>query len=857
MNGAELDFRLLFEESPDILLVLLPDAPRYTMVGATRARLEATSTTREQVVGRGLFELFPDNPDDPAATGATNLRASLDRVLATRAADTMAVQKYDIRGPDGQFEVKYWSPKNLPVLGADGQIAYILHRVEEVTELVRASEAGEELRGRTRAMENEVIVRSRELATANAELRAANAKAGELDQAKTAFFNNISHEFRTPLTLMLGPLEDGLADLEEPPSPRHRTRLKLAHDNSLRLLKLVNTLLDVSRLEAGRMQANYAPLDIGQFTAELAGMFQSATDKVGLKLQIDCPPLREPAWVDRDMWEKIVPNLVSNAFKFTMQGEIAVRVREEPARVVLEVADSGVGIPEAELPRIFDRFHRVAGSAGRTYEGTGIGLSLVHELVRLHGGQVAVDSEVGRGTTFRVVIPKGFAHLPPAAVSQIPVEAGGARVAIAHAAEVARWQTSSEGVSSDGASADPTPAADPAGAAGPATTDSSTPRASVLIVDDNADLRHYMATLLSRTHDVRTAVDGQAGLEAARAHPPDIVLSDVMMPRLDGFGLVRALRADKRTASLPVVLLSARAGEEATVEGLDAGADDYLVKPFSARELLARVRTHVNLARSRQAWIAELERINRELDTFSYSVSHDLRAPLRAIGGFSQMLAEDYAAVLDARGKGYLTRIGKGVARMGTLIEDLLMLARISRGQINGTAVDLSVLAAEVVAELRTAHPDRAVEVDIEAGLGTWGDRRLLNVVLVNLIGNAWKFTSRRPDGRIRIGRRPGDPSTFFVRDNGAGFDMTYAANLFAPFQRLHRADEFEGTGIGLATVQRVVGRHGGSIWAEAAVGEGATFFFSLPGPAARMAPLVPVAPAGPAEEQRIAAPSP
>ncbi|HEY8925193.1 MAG TPA: ATP-binding protein, partial [Polyangia bacterium] len=782
-----------------------------------------------------LFELFPDNPDDPAATGATNLRASLDRVVATRAADTMAVQKYDIRGPDGKFAVKYWSPKNLPVLSADGEIAYILHRVEEVTELVLASEAGEELRDRTRAMEREVIQRSRELAAANADLRAANARAGELDQAKTAFFNNISHEFRTPLTLMLGPLEDALADVAEPPSPLHRTRLTLAHDNALRLLKLVNTLLDVSRVEAGRMQATYAPLDLGQFTAELAGMFQSATDKAGLKLAIDCPPLREPAWVDREMWEKIVPNLVSNAFKFTMQGEIAVRVREEPAQVVLEVADSGVGIPEAELPRIFDRFHRVAGSAGRTYEGTGIGLSLVHELVKLHGGQVAVDSQVGRGTTFRVAIPKGFAHLPPSAVSHTPVEPGERRGAAAHVAEAERWGASAADVAADGAA----PAAPTAGAL-------AVPRASVLIVDDNADLRQYMAALLSQSHDVRTAVDGQAGLEAARAQPPDLVVSDVMMPRLDGFGLVRALRAEAQTASVPIVLLSARAGEEATIEGLDAGADDYLVKPFSARELLARVRTHVNLARARQAWIAELERINRELDTFSYSVSHDLRAPLRAIGGFSQILAQDYAAALDARGRGYLERIGKGVERMGALIEDLLQLARISRGPINGNPVDLGELAREVVAELRAAHPDRAVEVDVEAGLGAWGDRRLLNVVLVNLIGNAWKFTSRRPGARIQIGRRPGDPPTFFVRDNGAGFDMAYAANLFAPFQRLHRADEFEGTGIGLATVQRVVGRHGGSIWAEAAVGEGATFFFSLPGPGSRITPLVPAAPRWP-----------
>ncbi len=244
MHEVPLDFRVLFEGSPDILLVLLPDAPRFTIVGATRSRLLATHTTAEQF-GKGLFEVFPDNPDDPSATGTANLRASLERVVATRAPDTMAVQKYDIRGPDGSFQTKYWSPKNLAVLSPSGEVLYILHRVEDVTELVRATELGEELRGRTREMEREVMRRSQELAAMNRDLRDANAKLGQLDAAKTAFFSNISHEFRTPLTLMLGPLEDLLADASL--DDHRRSLLTLAHDNALRLLKLVNALLDFSR----------------------------------------------------------------------------------------------------------------------------------------------------------------------------------------------------------------------------------------------------------------------------------------------------------------------------------------------------------------------------------------------------------------------------------------------------------------------------------------------------------------------------------------------------------------------------------------------------------------------------------
>ncbi len=638
----------------------------------------------------------------------------------------------------------------------------------------------------------------------------------ELDRAKTAFFSNVSHEFRTPLTLMLGPLEDGVADTTEPLSPRQKARLELVHDNALRLLKLVNALLDFSRLEAGRLKANYAPLELAGFTAELAGMFQSATDSAGLRLLIDCPPTSERAWVDRDMWEKIVPNLVSNALKFTLAGQITVRLRGQEKQFVLEVADTGTGIPEAELPRIFERFYRVAGSSGRTHEGTGIGLALVRELVELHAGRVSVESSLGRGTTFRVELPKGFAHLPREAVSHTPADPHVSRDSLAHAAEAARW-ASPRAV----AGAPPGPVASPA--TGP-------PRAHVLVVDDNADLRAYVAGLLSPSYEVSTAPDGLAALLAVRERPPDIVVSDVMMPRLDGLALVRELRGSAATASLPVILLSARAGEEAAIGGLDAGSDDYLVKPFSARELVARVRTHLELARARRAFTEELERANRELDAFSYAVSHDLRAPLRAVDGFASLLAEGQAAQLDARAKAQLDRIREGVRTMTALIDALLELSRIGRAAMRDEDVDLSALAREALAELEAAHPGRELVATVAEGLSARGDRPLLYVVLTNLIGNAWKYTSKVAAPRIEVGRHAADQPTFFVRDNGAGFDMKYVERLFAPFQRLHLPSEFEGTGIGLATVQRILARHGGRIWAEAAVGQGATFFFSLPG---------------------------
>ncbi|WP_437685523.1 ATP-binding protein [Sorangium sp. So ce176] len=414
----------------------------------------------------------------------------------------------------------------------------------------------------------------------------------ELDSAKTAFFSNVSHEFRTPLTLILGPVEDSLRDAEQPLPPRQRERLAIVHRNSLRLLRLVNTLLDFSRIEAGRIRACYRPTDLGAFTADLASSFRSLLERAGLSLSVDCPPLPEPAYVDRELWEKIVLNLVSNAFKFTFAGGVRVCVEAVDGSAVLSVADTGTGIPQAELPHLFERFHRVEGARGRSYEGSGIGLALVQELAKLHGGSVAVESRVGEGSRFSVSIPLGKAHLPEDHVEAAapPAEAG--RGAAPFLDEAAQWLRGAEA-----RSAPPPPGAMPAAAEGPAVKLSG----HLLVADDNADMREYVRRLLvAEGWAVEAVSDGLAALESARASAPDLVLTDVMMPRLDGFGLLRALRADERTRGVAVVMLSARAGEEERVDSLEAGADDFLVKPFSAKELLARVRIHVELARRRR-----------------------------------------------------------------------------------------------------------------------------------------------------------------------------------------------------------------------------------------------------------------
>jgi PAS domain S-box-containing protein len=423
----------------------------------------------------------------------------------------------------------------------------------------------------------------------------------ELDRAKTTFFSNVSHELRTPLTLILGPLEDEIRASAAPSE-----RLELAHRNGLRLLKLVNTLLDFSRIEAGRIEASFEPTDLAAFTAELAGIFRSGAERAGLNLKVDCPPLPEPIYVDRDMWEKIVFNLLSNALKFTARGEIEVRLTEASPDGVrcacLTVRDTGGGIPESELPRVFERFHRIKNTWARSHEGTGIGLALVQELVQMHGGKVTVESMEGRGTTFRVSIPMGLAHLAKECIGASRLRASTSTGALPYVAEAFQWLPKSDAVTSRLKAAD----LDEPAALHPeknGRNENARARAGgpIILADDNNDMRGYVhRLLLEQGYEVIAVEDGLAALEAARERTPALVLSDVMMPRLDGVGLLKELRRDSEMKSIPVILLSARAGEEARIEGVEAGADDYVTKPFSARELLARISTHLELARVRR-----------------------------------------------------------------------------------------------------------------------------------------------------------------------------------------------------------------------------------------------------------------
>lgn len=526
-----------------------------------------------------------------------------------------------------------------------------------------------------------------------------------LDQAKTDFLTNVSHELRTPLTLLLGPAEDALADTETPLGPPHRDRLEVVARNGQRMLQLVNTLLDFSRLEAGHTTGRFERVDLVRETTELVGMFASVTARAGLALRVS-GEVSSPTYVDREHWATIVLNLLSNAVKFTFDGAVTVTLVEADGRVELRVADTGEGIAAQELKRLFDRFHRVRGARSRSHEGSGVGLALVAELAALHGGSVAVASEVGVGTTFTVTLPTGSGHLP---LDQVAHEPSGGDHAVAgtqargKVAETMRWLAEpaaavpgqGDGTPSD---TDPRDARDP-GAGGVEAQDGV---ARVLVVDDNADMRGYVGDLLrGAAYDVSVAVDGVDALEQMTRERPDLVLTDVMMPRLDGFGLLRAMQAEPLLATVPVVMLSARGGEEATLEGLEAGADDYLVKPFSARELLARVR--VNL---------ELDRAERVRDALLRSEELlDQAQGLARIGSWEIDLERD--TIMASR---------TFLELMEHTQEDF---DRLGTAAVIGTLVHPDDLA-RVTAELAGAVPGHLIEYETRIVLPSGGERLFL-----------------------------------------------------------------------------------------------------------------------------------
>ena len=675
------------------------------------------------------------------------------------------------------------------------------------------------------------------------------AKLAEIDRAKTAFFSNVSHELRTPLTLILGPLEDALGGASRTLSGDN---LETAYRNALRLLKLVNALLDLSRIDADRVQPSFEPTDLGTATIELAGVFRAAIERAGLRLIVHCDTLPEPVYVDREMWEKTVLNLLSNAFKFTFEGEINVTLRPSGDRVELTVRDSGVGISPDQLPRVFERFYRVEGAKARTHEGSGIGLALVQELVRMHGGDIRAESELGKGTTFAVSIPFGSSHLPTDRIAAERTVASTATRAAAFADEALRWLPGSQ-----------TPIGE---ASLPPETVAGTAGARILLADDNADMRDYVARLLREHWEVHCVADGEAALAALNGGDFDLVLADVMMPLLDGFGLLRAIKSGPRTQRIPVIMLSARAGDESRVASLSAGADDYLIKPFSARELLARISTHLQLGRVRQEaaqarseleqLMAQMREVNERLivgtvhahtmtedaeqanhlkDEFLATVSHELRTPLNAIMGWARMLGSKQLAPV--RATHAIATIERNALALAHIIEDLLDVSRIVAGTLRlaPQPVDLVAVAQAALDAVRPLAAAKNVQLafspDLPAIATVSGDAGRLEQVIWNLLSNAIKFTPE--GGRVDVFIAPSnDHVEVRVVDTGQGITPDFLPHVFDRFRQADGATtrRHTGLGVGLAIVRQLVELHGGTVHAAShGVGRGATFTVRLP----------------------------
>jgi signal transduction histidine kinase len=631
----------------------------------------------------------------------------------------------------------------------------------------------------------------------------------ELDRAKTLFFSNVSHELRTPLTLMLGPLEDVLASEEL--HGETQQHVETAYRNAGRLLRLVNTLLDFSRIEAGRIDAAYEKTDIASLTIDLASTFRSAIERAGLRFTVDCATPSQDVYVDRDMWEKIVLNLLTNALKFTFEGSISVSLIDRGSSIELAIADTGTGIAQDELSRIFERFHRVREARSRTYEGTGIGLSLVRELARLHGGDVTVESKEGVGSTFLVRIPTGRAHLPADRV-------GVARMLTSTAVGVAPYVNEALGWLGIDAASTAAMSNDDGMASGNASPDA----AWVLVVDDNADMRDYIQRLLQGRWNVITAPDGRAALDIVLNQPVDLVLTDIMMPRMDGIELMRAIRGNHAKAMTPVILLSARAGEEPRVEGLEAGADDYLIKPFSARELIARVQTHLALAAAHR----EREQLK---DQFLSLVSHELRTPLSTIYGSSRLLKDRFEKIPESDRRDLLSDVVSESDRLNRTIENLLLLTRLDARGLDLEPIAIPHLIEQFIEEFRARHGERVLNVHLEPDLPlVGGNDTYIELVLDNLLSNAAKYSS--PETPIDLIVSGSGSVEIRVLDRGIGLQPDEIANLFTPFYRTPAAaQKASGVGVGLAVCKRVIEAQGGTLWAKSRDGGGSEFGFSLP----------------------------
>jgi signal transduction histidine kinase len=689
------------------------------------------------------------------------------------------------------------------------------------------------------------LQRKQELELANDELTALNERISQLDELKSQFFANVSHELRTPLSLILGPLDSLLRSEAIPDADREK--LEMVKRNASLLLKHVNDLLDVARIEAGRMEIDRQAIDMASLVRRTISNFDTVADVRGIELQVDTPP-SAGCVADADMMERVLLNLLSNAFKFVPDGgTVLCTLRERGESLQLVIEDSGPGIPVAMRDAVFERFRQVDGGSTRQSGGTGLGLAIVKDLVELHEGKVSVDESSLGGARFTVVLPRGKQSemAGGAAAPEDDDRPPGDSYANSVAAELL-------------------PAAPAPRAVG--ETDG---RPSVLIAEDNAEMRRFIADSLAPAYAVSTASNGREALEAAVALIPDLIITDLMMPELDGAQLVAAVREQPALSGTPLVVLSARADDQVVVDLLRGGAQDYLLKPFRVEELRARVSNLLAIKQARDVLQSELqsrtgdigalgeelrqtfvslrqtetqlrealdaaEAANRSKDEFLATLSHELRTPLTAIKGWTALLRTGELGPDDTLEA--VETIERSTDMQIRLVEDILDVSRLVAGKltVSREPLDLIPIVRDAVEAVRPAAgaKDIALNVDIRRqSVQVAGDGDRLQQIIWNLLSNGIRFTP--PGGMVSIVLDEDERSArIIVSDSGIGIDPEFLPHVFEPFRQADASftRSHSGLGLGLAIVRNLVELHGGEIRAESAgAGQGATFTVLLP----------------------------
>lgn len=667
-----------------------------------------------------------------------------------------------------------------------------------LTESTKSNEKRfEELVRAKSAIEEEVAARTHELQQTSERLSDTLKQVQDLDRAKTDFFNNVSHELRSPLTLILAPLEDLVAG--RTPAGGTESALEAMRRNANRLLRLINQLLDLAKIDAGEVKLALSLVDLEPFLKTLVSGFEPAALKKQVDLVVRIPPEMAPLAIDSAWIESAVNNLVANALRLTPSGKaIRLTVHDRGDSVAIEVADDGPGIAKEDLGRVFERFAQ-GDSRKRVVGGTGIGLALVREAARLHGGDVRLVSELGHGASFTLTLPRRLetkqVHAPGIAVSA-----------------PAPRRPRSIMVDEFGREVEPTERAS-AGRHAPLA----------FVVEDNAELREFVADVLAARYRVRTFSEGRSAFEAARRLKPAVVVSDVAMPEMSGYELCRALRADEETEPIPVLLVTARTEATSVIEGFESGANDYVLKPFHGRELLARVDVHVRLRKVMQD-VSMRER-QAMLGTVAASVAHQVLNPLTTlVSGLPAMRAR-----LDKPAKQstyeMLDVMIECSQRIETIVRDLVLFSRVDREASGPFAPSDGLRSVVRVFKARAEHVvtfEERIE-DCPTIMGRAGD---MNHVFLNLIDNAVRAVES--GGRVSVeGFRRDDWYVVRIGDSGPGIDADIADKVFEPFFSTRPAGE--GTGLGLAVVRQVLRRCGGRIQLGRSELGGAAFTVEVP----------------------------